>query len=80
MFQPVVNFSQNACRDRYQSLQTGTAKPTPESVEDPPPEILERIQSRVYKEQKIAESSQISALEQKNVEANGWTSRMRLYF
>ena len=76
----MVNFSQNACRERYEALQTGNAKPTPESYDDPSPDILDRIQSRKDKEQKIADSSQYSALEQKNVEANGWTSRMRTYF
>ncbi|EXJ56928.1 hypothetical protein A1O7_07272 [Cladophialophora yegresii CBS 114405] len=78
--QPVVNFSQNACRERYEALQAGTAKPTPESIETPSEEILERIRSRKDKERKIAESTQYSALEQKNVEANAWTSRMRTYF
>ncbi|EXJ67541.1 uncharacterized protein A1O5_09554 [Cladophialophora psammophila CBS 110553] len=78
--QPVVNFSQNACRDRYDALQHGCAKPTPESVENPTPEILERIKSRKDKERKIREGNQIAEMEQKNVEANGWTSRMRTYF
>lgn len=78
--QPVVNFSQNACRERYQALQTGTAKPTPESVENPTPDTLERIESRRSKERKIAETARFNNLEQKNVEANGWTSRMRTYF
>ncbi|KIW83715.1 hypothetical protein Z517_02961 [Fonsecaea pedrosoi CBS 271.37] len=77
---PVVNFSQNACRDRYEALQHGCAKPTPESIENPNPEILERIRSRKEKERKIREGNQIAELEQKNVEANGWTSRMRTYF
>ncbi|KAJ9610494.1 hypothetical protein H2200_005271 [Cladophialophora chaetospira] len=78
--QPVLNFSQNAARQRYQALQTGTAKPTPESVEDPTPDILERIKSRKDKERRIVENSQYTVSEQKNVEANGWTSRMRTYF
>ncbi|KIX03008.1 uncharacterized protein Z518_06558 [Rhinocladiella mackenziei CBS 650.93] len=47
---PVVNFSQNACRERFQALIDGTAKPTPESIPDPTPEILERIQARKDKE------------------------------
>ncbi|OCT49106.1 hypothetical protein CLCR_04939 [Cladophialophora carrionii] len=70
----------NACRERYEALQAGIAKPTPESIENPSEEILERIKSRQDKERKIAESRQYSVLEQKNVEANGWTSRMRTYF
>lgn len=80
IFQTVINFSQNACRERYQALQLGTAKPTPESVENPSPDILARIKSRRDKERRIVESTQFSVVEQKNVEANGWTSRMRTYF
>ncbi|KIY03414.1 uncharacterized protein Z520_00105 [Fonsecaea multimorphosa CBS 102226] len=77
---PVVNFSQNACRDRYEALQQGCAKPTPESIENPTPEILERVKSRKDKERRIREGNQMAEREQKNVEANGWTSRMRTYF
>ncbi|OAP63392.1 hypothetical protein AYL99_02619 [Fonsecaea erecta] len=77
---PVVNFSQNACRARYDALQNGCAKPTPESIENPSPEILERIASRREKERKIREGNHMAEREQKNVEANGWTSRMRTYF
>ena len=41
--EPVVNFSQNACQDRYEALENGTAKPTPESFDDPDAKTLERI-------------------------------------
>ncbi len=78
--QTVINFSQNACRERYLALQLGTAKDTPESIENPSPDILARIKSRKDKERRIIESTQFSVVEQKNVEANGWTSRMRTYF
>jgi hypothetical protein len=79
-FQPVVNFSQNACRDRYSALQTGTAKPTPESIENPSPGTIGRIKSRKDKEKRIANITHMCATEQRNVEANGWTSRQRTYF
>lgn len=58
----------------------GTAKPTPESIPNPTPEILERIQSRKDKIARIREGQQIAEKEKANMEANGWTSRMRTYF
>ncbi|OAL33063.1 hypothetical protein AYO22_00148 [Fonsecaea multimorphosa] len=64
----------------YEALQQGCAKPTPESIENPTPEILERVKSRKDKERRIREGNQMAEREQKNVEANGWTSRMRTYF
>ncbi len=76
----MVNFSQNACRERYEALQAGTAKPTPESLSDPTPEVVERIESRRKKELKLRENQQVAAMEQQNVEGNGWSSRMREHF
>ena len=64
----------------------GTFKPTPESVLEPGPEVLERIQSRIDKQRKIEERQMVSpgnmngAQQQQNVQANGWSSRMRVYF
>lgn len=80
MPQPVLNFSHKACRERYDALLAGKAKPTPESIPNPTPEILARIQSRIEKEQKIAADQQMGPAEKANVQANGWTSRRRTYF
>jgi hypothetical protein len=77
--QPVVNFSQNACRQRYEDLQAGTAKPTPESIPNPDEDIKARIQSRKDKEEAIREAGRFAA-HQENVDKNGWTSRMRDYY
>ncbi|KAI1616519.1 hypothetical protein EDD37DRAFT_645653 [Exophiala viscosa] len=77
---PVVNFSQNACRGRYGDLMNGIAKPTPESHPNPGPEILERIKSRQDKEERVAQTAQMSAVEQANIAGNGWSSRQRIYF
>ena len=74
ILQPVVNFSQNACRSRYQSLLDGTAKPTPESIENPDILTQARIQSRIDKEAEIQRKGPIS-LEQNNIEKSGWTSK-----
>ncbi len=51
---PVTNFSQRACRERFEALETGTAKVPPELVEDKTEDILNRIQSRKNKESKLA--------------------------
>ena len=78
----MINFSQNACRQRFDDLLAGTAKPTPESIPNPTPEILERIESRKNKQHKLEQSTQLPEIsaERRNVEGNGWTSRMRVYF
>lgn len=52
--QPVTNFSHKACRERFERLQNGTAKPTPESVEDPDENVKRRVESRAEKEAKLA--------------------------
>ncbi|EXJ83011.1 hypothetical protein A1O3_06828 [Capronia epimyces CBS 606.96] len=77
---PVLNFSHKACRERYEALMNGTAKPTPESIPNPTPDIVERIQSRKDKERKIAQDHHMGTNEKENVQANGWTSRRRTYF
>ncbi|KEF60887.1 uncharacterized protein A1O9_02451 [Exophiala aquamarina CBS 119918] len=77
---PVLNFSQNACRKRFEELLDGTAKPTPESIVNPTAEVLERIESRKAKQRNLDEQSPQANIEQRNVEANGWTSRQRIYF
>lgn len=76
----MVNFSQNACRERFDALKTGTAKPTPESIPNPSPEVLVRIKSRTDKEARLSKDDCLGEAEKANVEANGWTSRMRTYF
>jgi hypothetical protein len=58
----------------------GTAKPTPESIPNPSSEVLLRIKSRKEKEAKISRDDSWGETEKANVEANGWTSRMRTYF
>jgi hypothetical protein len=78
--QPAVNFSQNACRQRFEALQAGTAKPTPESIPNPDAQTLARIQSRRDKEQKIREDARAIAPNAENIERNAWTSRMRMYY
>lgn len=78
--QPVVNFSQNACRDRFEALQAGTAKPTPESIPNPDEQTLARIQSRRDKERRIREDARSLAPNADNIEGNAWTSRMRTYY
>ena len=78
--QPVINFSQNACRKRFDDLMAGTAKPTPESIPNPTPDILKRIESRKSKQRKLDEQCSTATAEKRNVEGNGWTSRMRTYF
>jgi hypothetical protein len=50
---PVTNFSQRACRERFDALATNTAKPPPELIPHKTEEILKRIQSRKEKEMKI---------------------------
>ncbi|KIW09794.1 hypothetical protein PV08_11894 [Exophiala spinifera] len=78
---PVVNFSQNACRSRYDALMAGNAKPTPESIPNPTPEILERIQSRLDKEARLArDQQQPNGQQQTNIAGNAWSSRQRHYF
>lgn len=59
---------------------SGIAKPTPESHPNPSPEIIARIQSRKEKEDRLAKTAPMSAIEQANVAGNGWSSRQRLYF
>lgn len=76
----MLNFSQNACKKRFEDLKDGTAKPTPESVENPTPEVLERIRARKMRQYALDAQNPQDQLEMQNVEANGWTSRMRTYF
>ncbi len=78
--EPVINFSQNACRDRYESLMNGTAKPTPESIPNPTPEVLARVQSRIDKEARVAKDQHTPADQQANIAGNAWSSRQRHYF
>ncbi|KAK6379380.1 hypothetical protein LTS17_006298 [Exophiala oligosperma] len=76
---PVINFSQNACHSRYDALMAGNAKPTPESIPNPGPEVLERIQSRINKEARLAKDQQPD-VQQANIAGNAWSSRQRHYF
>jgi len=80
VLKPVVNFSQNACRDRFEALRAGTAKPPPESIPNPDEQALACIQSRREKEQKIREDAHSIAPNANNIEGNAWTSRMRTYY
>ena len=78
-----MNFSQNACRDRFEALHNGTAKPTPESVPDPDEKVKYRIQSRREKEEKIKEDAEQRAAHTRredNIDGNAWTSKMRQYY
>ncbi|KAK5464856.1 hypothetical protein LTS15_001419 [Exophiala xenobiotica] len=70
----------NACRERYESLQNGTAKPTPESIPNPTPEVLARVQSRIDKEARVAKDQHTPADQQANIAGNAWSSRQRHYF
>ncbi|KAL9108330.1 MAG: hypothetical protein Q9227_006929 [Pyrenula ochraceoflavens] len=74
---PVVDFSQNACRNRYESLQNGTAKPTPESILNPNADILARIESRIEKQKKIDETVAERNMYTENLEQNAWNSCSR---
>ena len=81
--QPVVNFSQKACHDRFEALENGTAKPTPESIPDPDGKVMSRIQSRREKEEKIKEDAEQRAADTRredNIDGNAWTSKMRQYY
>lgn len=79
--QPVVNFSQNACRDRHAALGNGTAWPTPESIINPDDEVLVRIELRKEKERRIEEDALLWKPESKaNLEGNSWTSHPVKYF
>lgn len=78
--QPVVNFSQLACRNRYEDLMRGTAKPTPESVPDPDENVKKRIESRLEKEKRIEEDVLWKQQLKSNLDGNGWTSRAVKYF
>lgn len=53
VIKPVCNFSQKACRERFEALEKGTATPTPESEDNPSEETLARIQARKDKEAQI---------------------------
>lgn len=76
----MTNFSQHACRKRYAELQAGTAKPTPESIENPDEHIKARRQSRKDKEKAIEEVGVYAGrVYAENLGANGWTSRTREY-
>lgn len=88
--QPVTNFSQNACKVRYRALEEGTAKPTPESIDDPNQKTLERIQARKDKEQRIEMDKKLflinnhvdinqSAMTVANRKGNAWTSKQKLF-
>lgn len=57
----------------------GNAKPTPESIPNPGPEVLERIQSRINKEARLAKDQQPD-VQQANIAGNAWSSRQRHYF
>lgn len=50
---PVTNFSQKACRERFEALEAGTAKTPPELVGNPDEKTIARIQSRIKKENKL---------------------------
>jgi hypothetical protein len=81
--QPVSNFSSNACRNRYQALQDGSAKPTPESEPNPSPATLARIDARHRRQLKIEADMAAKPGDGKaraNLEANGWTSRCKDQF
>lgn len=78
--QPVINFSQNACRSRFDALKEGTAKPTPESILDPDENVLARIQSRLEKEKKIEDDALLFSQHAANLQGNAWTSRPVKYF
>ena len=73
--QPVVNFSRNACKNRFDALNDGTAKPTPESIENPDDHIRSRVQSRIDKQKAIDHERQFS-FHDNNIRQNGWTSKM----
>lgn len=89
ILQPVTNFSQNACKARYEALENGTAKPTPESLPDPSEEVLERIHARQEKEKKIeadkihfqlrndTDDTGSAVLVETNQKGNAWTSRQK---
>lgn len=90
MSQPVSNFSQNACKSRYEALQDGTAKPTPESISDPDENIIARIEARRQRELKMEEDaaalrftvnadSSRATLAENNCKGNAWTSKAKLY-
>jgi hypothetical protein len=78
--QPVLNFSQHACRKRYEALTEGTAKPTPESISNPDEKTKERIESRREKLKRIQEDSQRKEQRKANLQGNAWTSRPVKYF
>lgn len=80
MSQPVVDFSQHACRKRYEALAEGTAKPTPESISNPDEKTKERIESRREKLKRIQEDSQRKEQRKANLQGNAWTSRPVKYF
>ena len=46
LLQPFTNFSKEACKTRHESIVSGTAKPTPESVIDPDEDIITQIKAR----------------------------------
>lgn len=86
--QPVTNFSQNACKVRYEALEKGTAKPTPESILDPDQKIRERIQARKDNEHRIEMDKKLflsntntdvdqSAMVEANRKGNAWTSKQK---
>lgn len=88
--QPVTNFSQNACKARYDALQDGTAKATPESVSNPGTEMRARVMARKEKEARITkdeitfqskahENAEQIALAKANWKGNAWTSKNKLY-
>lgn len=78
--QPVVNFSQNACHDRHLALESGTAKPTPESVANPNQEVQARIEVRKEKERRIEKDALLWNPGKANLEGNSWTSRSVKFF
>ena len=61
IIKPVTNFSGKACQQRAESLEQGTALPTPETLAkraDPDPLVLERIKTRRQKEERLVEDVQ----------------------
>jgi hypothetical protein len=50
---PITDFSQRACRERFESLENGTAKTPPELLEPKTEDVMKRIQSRRDKEKKF---------------------------
>ncbi|KAK5097981.1 hypothetical protein LTS08_006736 [Lithohypha guttulata] len=85
---PVTNFSQKACKTRFDALQQGKAKATPESILNPNDEIRARIAARMEREAMIEKDKEdfrrdkhtdpeTAALLMANLEGNAWNSKMK---